>query len=126
MDRACRALGWAIAQVITLLAVEAVIVGGGVSLAGEAIFFEPLRRYVRTYVFPPLRDSYEILAPRLGEEVVVHGALAHGGRSLLEVCTSDTCSLVESSRLAMSDPLVQTLRPRQIIRRRDRRSKASI
>jgi len=76
MDRACRALGWAIAQVITLLAVEAVIVGGGVSLAGEAIFFGPLRRYVRSYVFPPLRDSYEILVPSLGEEVVVHGALA--------------------------------------------------
>jgi glucokinase len=76
MDLGCRALGWAIAQVITLLAVEAVIVGGGVSLAGEAIFFEPLRGFVRTYVFPPLRDSYEILAPLLGEEVVVHGAVA--------------------------------------------------
>jgi glucokinase len=76
MDRACQALGWAIAQVITLVAVEAVIVGGGVSLTGEAIFFEPLRRYVENYVFPPLRDSYEILAPLLGEEVVVHGAVA--------------------------------------------------
>jgi glucokinase len=76
MDRACQALGWGIAQVITLLAVEAVIVGGGVSLAGEAVFFAPLRRAVATYVFPPLRDSYEILAPSLGEEVVVHGAVA--------------------------------------------------
>ncbi len=76
MDLACQALGWGIAQVITLVAVEAVIVGGGVSLAGETVFFEPLRRYVHTYVFPPLRDSYEILAPRLGEEVVVHGAVA--------------------------------------------------
>jgi glucokinase len=76
MDRACQALGWAIAQVITILALEAVIVGGGVSLAGEAVFFEPLGCYVRKYVFPPLRDSYEILAPRLGEEVVVHGAVA--------------------------------------------------
>jgi glucokinase len=76
MDRACQALGWAIAQVITLVAVEAVIVGGGVSLAGEAVFFEPLRRYVNKYVFPPLRNSYEILPPCLGEEVVVHGALA--------------------------------------------------
>jgi glucokinase len=76
LDRACQALGWGIAQVITLLAVEAVIVGGGVSLAGETLFYEPLRRYVRSYVFPPLRDSYEILAPQLGEEVVVHGALA--------------------------------------------------
>jgi glucokinase len=76
MDRACQALGWGIAQVVTLVAVEAVIVGGGVSLAGEKSFFEPLRRSVATYVFPPLRNSYEILAPRLGEEVVVHGAVA--------------------------------------------------
>jgi glucokinase len=76
MDRACRALGWGIAQVITLVAVEAVIVGGGVSLAGEKVFYEPLRHYVETYVFAPLRNSYEILAPWLGEEVVVHGAVA--------------------------------------------------
>ncbi len=76
MDRACQALGWGIAQVITLVAVEAVIVGGGVSLAGETVFFDPLRRAVATYVFLPLRESYEILAPRLGEEVVVHGAVA--------------------------------------------------
>jgi glucokinase len=81
MDRACQALGWAIAQVIKLVAVEAVIVGGGVSLAGEAVFFEPVRRYVRQYVFPPLRDSFEILAPRLGEEVVVHGAVAMAAES---------------------------------------------
>jgi glucokinase len=27
-------------------------------------------------VFPPLADRYEILPARLGEEVVVHGALA--------------------------------------------------
>ena len=76
IDRACRALGWGIAQVVTLLAVEAVIVGGGISLAGEKTFFEPLRHYVRSYVFSPLRDSYEVLAPELGEQVVVHGALA--------------------------------------------------
>ena len=75
MDRACQALGWGIAQVITLLAVEVVVVGGGVSLAGPAVFFEPLRRHVRRYVFPPLRDSYEIVPAELGEEVVVHGAV---------------------------------------------------
>jgi glucokinase len=76
LDHGCQALGWAIAQVITLVAVEAVIVGGGVSLAGEELFYGPLRRYIDEYVFPPLRNSYEILAPRLGEEVVVHGAVA--------------------------------------------------
>ena len=76
MDRACQALGWGIAQVITLLAVEVVIVGGGVSLAGETVFFAPLRRHVKQYVFPPLRNSYEIVPAQLGEEVVVHGAVA--------------------------------------------------
>jgi glucokinase len=76
LDRACRALGWGIAQVITLLAVEVVIVGGGVSLADERVFFEPLRREVERYVFPPLRASYAIVPASLGEEVVVHGAVA--------------------------------------------------
>ncbi len=76
MDRACQALGWGIAQVVTLLAIEVVIVGGGVSLAGERLFFAPLRRYVDRYVFPPLRNSYQIVPAQLGEEVVVHGAVA--------------------------------------------------
>ncbi len=76
IDRACQALGWGIAQVITLLAVNVVVVGGGVSLAGETLFFGPLRRDVRQYVFPPLADSFEILPAGLGELVVVHGALA--------------------------------------------------
>ncbi len=71
-----RVLGWAIAQVITLVAPEAVIVGGGVSLVGEQVFFAPLREAVRRYVFPPLAESYRLLPAALGESVVVHGALA--------------------------------------------------
>lgn len=71
-----QALGWAIAQVITLLAPEVVAVGGGVSLIGDAFFFTPLREEVARYVFPPLADAYEISPAQLGEEVVVHGALA--------------------------------------------------
>lgn len=75
-DDACHVLGWAIAQVITLTAPEVVVVGGGVSLSGEQVFFEPLRRSVASYVFPPLGESYQIVSAGLGEEVVVHGALA--------------------------------------------------
>lgn len=75
-DSACRALGWAIAQTITLLAPEVVVIGGGVSLAGEEMFFQPIREYAAQYVFPPLRDSYQIVAAELGERVVVHGAVA--------------------------------------------------
>lgn len=76
MDRALQTLGWAIAQALTLTAPEVVVVGGGVSLSGEQQFFTPLREHVARYVFPPLRDKYRIVPAALGEEVVVHGALA--------------------------------------------------
>ena len=74
--RATQTYGWAIAQMITLLAPEVIVIGGGVPLAGEAVFFAPLRQAVERYVFPPLRGTYRIAPAELGEEVVVHGALA--------------------------------------------------
>lgn len=76
IDHACQALGWAVAQTVTLIAPEVVVVGGGVSLMGETLFFAPLRRYVQRFVFPPLAQSFRLLPAALGEEVVVHGALA--------------------------------------------------
>lgn len=76
LDRACRAYGWAIAQMATLLAPGVVVVGGGVALVGEEFWFKPLRQYVRQYVFPPLAATFEVVPARLGEEVVLHGALA--------------------------------------------------
>jgi glucokinase len=73
---ATRVLGWGIAQLITLVAPEVVVVGGGVSLVGEEVFFAPLRAAIQQYVFPPLRDAYRLVPAELGESVVVHGALA--------------------------------------------------
>jgi glucokinase len=76
LRRACRVLGWALAQMMTLLAAEVAVVGGGVSLIGEDWFFTPLREEVARYVFPPLADSYRVAPAQLGEQVVVHGSLA--------------------------------------------------
>lgn len=75
LDEALQVLGWGIAQVITLVAPQTVVVGGGVSLMGETRFYSPLRRHVDRYVFPPLRQSYQIIAPAFGESVVVQGAI---------------------------------------------------
>ena len=80
LDHACQALGWAIAQVITLVAPEVVAVGGGVSLIGEQFFFAPLRAEVNRYVFPPLAHSYKLVPAALGEQAVVYGALALAAR----------------------------------------------
>jgi len=76
LRRALRALGWGVAQAITLLAPSCVVVGGGVSLMGEELFFTPLRQEVDQYVFPPLKGTYQIVPAALGEEVMVHGAMA--------------------------------------------------
>jgi glucokinase len=79
-ENGLKTLGWGIAQMITLLAPNIIIVGGGVSLSGEDLFFTPLRQYVRQLVFPPLVGSYEVLPATLCEEVVIHGALALAAR----------------------------------------------
>ena len=77
--RATRALGWAIAQVATLLSPELVVIGGGVSRSGEDLFFAPLRKEIRRYIFPPLVGSYQVVPAKLGETVVVEGALLLAG-----------------------------------------------
>ncbi len=69
-------LGWGIAQMITLLAPDVVVIGGGVPQLGERFYLAPLRKEVDRYVFPPLLGAFEIVPAALGEEVVVHGALA--------------------------------------------------
>ena len=69
-------LGWALSQAIALLNPARIVIGGGVSLIGEAGFFEPVRKACRRHCFTPFRDLAEIVPARLEEEVVVHGALA--------------------------------------------------
>ncbi len=74
-DRSARTFGWAVAQAVTLIAPNLVVLGGGVSLADESLFLRPVREYVARYVFPPFADRFEIVLAQLGEEVVVHGAI---------------------------------------------------
>lgn len=76
LSQACETLGWAIAQTITLVAPEVVVIGGGVSLIGERLFFDPVRAAVRRYAFPALADACPVLPAELGELTVVHGAVA--------------------------------------------------
>jgi glucokinase len=78
VPQAARYLGVALANVIAILNPEIVIVGGGVSLAGER-FFRPLRATVKRHVFPVFRNNYRITRPALGESVVVVGAAMLAG-----------------------------------------------
>lgn len=76
LDLALERLAFAIVQTITLLAPRRIVIGGGVSLLGEERLFQPLRRLVAERVFKPFAGCYDIVPAALGEEVVVHGALA--------------------------------------------------
>lgn len=69
-------LARAICHVIALVCPRRIIIGGGVSLIGEDLLFKPLRQLVAEQVFRPFAGCYEIVPAALGEEVVVHGALA--------------------------------------------------
>jgi glucokinase len=73
---AVQALGWGIAQALTLLSPNVVVIGGGVSLMDRSLFFEPLQAQVARFVFPPLAGHYRLAPADLGELVVVHGAVA--------------------------------------------------
>jgi glucokinase len=73
--RAVSSLADAICHVIALLCPRRIVIGGGVSLLGDALFV-PLRRLVAERVFKPFAGLTEIVPAALGEEVVVHGALA--------------------------------------------------
>lgn len=73
---ATQGLASAISQMITFLCPARVVIGGGVSLMGEDLFFAPLRRLVEERVFEPFRGLTDVVPAALGEEVVVHGALA--------------------------------------------------
>jgi glucokinase len=76
LDRASSAMAQALAHAVTLLAPRRVILGGGVSLMDEALWLDPIRRELDGLVFPPLRGTFDVGPAALGEEVVVHGALA--------------------------------------------------
>lgn len=73
---AWKPLAEAIRNVIALLCPRRIIIGGGVSLMGEQLLFNPLRALVAERVFRPFADCYDIVPAALGEEVVIHGALA--------------------------------------------------
>lgn len=76
LDEALEALSEAICAVIALLCPRRIVIGGGVALIGQSHFFAPLRTKIAERVFRPFAGLTDIVPAALGEEVVVHGALA--------------------------------------------------
>jgi glucokinase len=74
-EETVRYLGLGVAAAITILAPERVVIGGGVTAAGD-LLFEPLRREVRRRVKLAPMESIPILPAALGRDVGILGAAA--------------------------------------------------
>jgi glucokinase len=70
-----RYLGLGVAAIVTILAPERVVLGGGVTEAGD-LLFDPLRREVRQRVRLVAVESVPILPAALGRDVGILGAAA--------------------------------------------------
>ncbi len=74
-DETCKFLAIGIANSITLLAPEAVVIGGGIAAATGEMLFAPLRRLLPQFVsmIPP--EKINVIPAELGDESGVCGAL---------------------------------------------------
>jgi glucokinase len=68
-------LGVAIANVIVIIGPRKIVIGGGVSQAGE-LLFEPIRRTIKSSVFITSTEHIEIVPAQLGINAGIIGAAA--------------------------------------------------
>jgi len=66
-------LGVLLGSVVNLLDIRTIIVGGGVSAAGDYLL-EPARETLPEYVIPPMRNDLKIVREKMGNEVSLLGA----------------------------------------------------
>ncbi|MET7641305.1 ROK family protein [Streptomyces sp. NPDC005438] len=74
-DRAAQALAAGVAATAALVEVQVVVVGGGVSEAGETLF-DPLRRALKQYVTLSFMRDLRVVPAQLGAEAGLVGAAA--------------------------------------------------
>jgi glucokinase len=78
-ERAGTYLGVGVANVLTSLAVERVVIGGGVAKAGE-LLLEPIRKTVKQRVFLMPVDKVDIVTAKLGSNAGIVGMAAWRAR----------------------------------------------
>ena len=81
-DETCKFLAIGIANSITLLAPEVVIIGGGIAAATGEILFAPLRKLLPQFVSTIAPEIINVRAAQLGDESGVCGALMLAGKAV--------------------------------------------
>ena len=76
-DETIVALGSCMTSVIHIFNPHRIVIGGGISNAGDLLFV-PLRAQTRKHTMPMLHDVCDIVPAELGDQVGVLGAVAVG------------------------------------------------
>jgi glucokinase len=74
LNETCQILGILMGNIVALLHPQRIVVGGGVSLMGR-IFWDDFQNEFRSRVMPAFASRVELVPAKLGENVVVIGAL---------------------------------------------------
>ena len=81
LEESGRLLGLGIANLITLLSPDKVVIGGGVSAAGE-LLLGPIRDELRRRVLTTSLDAVEVVTAELGTWAGAMGAAVHGAEAV--------------------------------------------
>ena len=76
VEQAARLIGWAVGDVVNLLAPDVVVLGGGLVEAMPDIVVENVEQAARERVAPPFIKTFKVAAAKLGDDAVVRGAAA--------------------------------------------------
>jgi len=74
--RAARLIGWAVGDVVNLLAPDVVVLGGGLVEAMPDLVVEEVEKSARLRAAPPFAKTFKVTAAKLGDDAVVRGAAA--------------------------------------------------
>lgn len=74
LDSTVTYLGQAIAGIMNTVDAEEVVIGGGLSGAGEALL-QPLKEKINQGIFPAIRGNYNLSQAQLGNDAGIYGAV---------------------------------------------------
>ncbi|MGB7343127.1 MAG: ROK family protein [Pirellulaceae bacterium] len=80
VEEAAMTIGYAVANVVHILAPDKVVLGGGLIEAMEDLIVSTVRKTARANVMPVYRDRFEVVAAKLGDDAGVKGAAAWAKR----------------------------------------------
>jgi len=81
IDRIACSIGLGLANMLCLVNVEVIAIGGGVSNMGN-LLIDPIRRYTQKYEFISSHNNYKIGKSELGDRIVLVGAVLLASDSL--------------------------------------------